>query len=175
MLSHPIAATLLVALLAVVAAHGSTQPSAAEMVRDIYDTCLSRFSVGCVRPKALRWISDAAQSPEIRITDDLSIVRTGSEEPQQQRSAGAADARVQLFDQIDGFLATHSLRMSPPAILKTEEARSFGSEQLGLDTALELPLADGNVAEGNYKQLWVIIQRLNNLQTTKQVVASSRR
>lgn len=139
------AATLLVALLAITActADIQTPASAVEALQDMYDTCLSRLSTGCVRPKALRWIDAVADSDEIRITDDLSVVRTGAVAPTDERRSSA-----ELYDQIDNFLGTHSLRMRVPAILKTAEARSFGSEQLGLDTPLELPLSEEKAVEG---------------------------
>lgn len=150
----PSVATILLATAAVILTLATLAPSAnasdasaADVVGDIYDTCLSRLSTGCVRPKALRWLSDAVDSDVIRITDDLTIVRTASPVDADQQSRSSAG---DLFDGIDQFLATHTLRMSPPAILRTAEARAFGSEQLGLEAALEMPLADGNdVAEGN--------------------------
>lgn len=120
-------------------------PSAAEVAQDIFHSCLSDLSTSCVKPKALAWLSSAVAKSEIKITDDLSIVRTAEDEPvdNNEQRGGA-----QLFDQIDGFLATHSVRVNAPAILKTAEARAFGSEQLGLDSSLEVPLADGNAVEG---------------------------
>lgn len=97
-------------------------------------------------------------SDVVQITDDLSIVRTGvADEPQQQQQQQrSSDARFELFENIDSFLATHSLRMRPPAVLQTPEARAFGSEQLDLKTALEVPLAgDGSAVEGDFCQtLW---------------------
>lgn len=145
MLSPSVATILLAVTVAtLVPSSTATDASAADVVGDIYDTCLSQLSTSCVRPKALRWMSEAVDSDVIRITDDLTIVRTVSAADAEQPRSSAGD----LFDGIDRFLATHTLRMSPPEILRTAEARAFGSEQLGLDTALEMPLADGNVAEG---------------------------
>lgn len=146
MSSTPVA-TLLVALLAAAACTAAVQTpaSAVEAVQDMFDTCLSQLSTSCVRPKALRWIGAVADSDVIQITDDLSVVRTGGAEAanDEQRSSG-----VELFDRIDSFLATHSLRMNVPAILKTAEARSFGSEQLGLDAPLTVALSEDKAVEG---------------------------
>lgn len=122
--------------------------SASDMMVDIYESCLSQYSMGCVKPKALAWISTAINSREIKITEDLSIIKTGNEDPidfNQQKRSG--DPRVELFDKIDSFLASHSVRISAPSILKTDEARAFVGDQ-DLEQKLELPLAEGNVAEG---------------------------
>lgn len=151
MLSTPVA-TLLVALLAAVVvctAAVQTPVSAVEAVQDMYETCLSQLSTSCVRPQALRWIGAVADSDVIQITDDLSVVRTGTVKEavkDEQRSSSNAV----LFDQIDNFLATHALRMNVPAILKTAEARSFGSEQLGLDTPLTIALSEDKAVEGKW-------------------------
>lgn len=124
--------------------------SAADVMTDIYTSCLSQYSTACVKPKALAWISSAVKSRQIKITEDLSIIKTDNEDTidfSQQRSG---DPRVELFDKIDSFLASHSIRINAPQILKTQEARSFVADypDLNLEQSLELPLTDGNVAEG---------------------------
>lgn len=139
---------LLVAALLVASA--SAIPSAAEVAQDIFYSCLSDLSTSCVKPKALSWLSSVVKESEIKITDDLSIIRTAEDEP---ISAEEQRGGAQLFDQIDGFLATHSVRVNPPAILKTAEARAFGSDDLGLDKSLEVPLAETNAVEGKELKL----------------------
>lgn len=142
---------IFVAMLSVVAVSVNdceATSSASDMMIEIYESCLSQYSIGCVKPKALSWISKAISSREIKITDDLSIIKTGNEDPidfHQQKRSG--DPRVELFDKIDSFLASHSIRISAPSILKTEEARAFVGDQ-DLEQMIELPLAEGNVAEG---------------------------
>lgn len=138
-------ALLVAVLLVATTSYTSALPSAAEVAQDIFQSCLSDLSTSCVKPKALAWLSSAVEESEIKITEDLSIVRTAEDEPagENEQRSGA-----DMFDKIDGFLATHSVRVNAPAILKTEEARAFGSENLGLDTSLEVPLADGKAVEG---------------------------
>uniref|UniRef100_A0A182T1N2 Uncharacterized protein n=1 Tax=Anopheles maculatus TaxID=74869 RepID=A0A182T1N2_9DIPT len=128
--------------------------SAAELATDIYRTCLaSEHGLKCAKAKALAWMANVAEQDEIPITDSLTIVRTGTEEPEQptnteqQRSAGVA----RLLNNIDSFLSTHALKMTPPAVLASEEARSYIPETLlqgGLADNLIVPLTEGNVAEG---------------------------
>lgn len=50
-------------------------PSAVELLKDVYDSCLSSLSVGCVKPKALSWAGEVADKNVIRITDDLLLIR----------------------------------------------------------------------------------------------------
>lgn len=175
----------LLALLALVfcsaQAQQTTTPtsSAVQLAQDIFDTCLSQYSTGCVRPKALRWMRTVINSDEIKITEDLSVVRTGAADGAEQQQQGrSSDARFDLFEKIDSFLATHSLRMTPPAVLKTPEARAFGSEQLDLETALEVPLAgDANAVEGESCLIRAMTLTRNNtcLLYAKKVAASSKR
>lgn len=51
------------------------QQSAIDLAQDIYRTCLKEFSIGCVKPKALTWMTNVVSDPVIRITDDLVIVK----------------------------------------------------------------------------------------------------
>lgn len=56
-------------------AYVSASPSAVDVVHDVYKTCLQDFSVSCVKPKALSWLSHVSNDPIIRITEDLMIVK----------------------------------------------------------------------------------------------------
>jgi Protein of unknown function (DUF1676) len=127
--------------------------SAADVVADIYSSCVNKLSVSCVKPKALAWLSRVVNENEIKINGDMTIVKTSDDEPidfNQQRNGG--DAKVQLFDKIDGFLSTHALRIEVPEILKVEEARAFIPESYlkgGFSEGITVPLVDGNAVEGN--------------------------
>ncbi|XP_055383149.1 uncharacterized protein LOC129613201 [Condylostylus longicornis] len=133
----------------------STEKSAIDLALEIYSSCLKDFKVNCIKPKALSWLSKAVQQDEIKITNELTIVRTGEDngfdfDKQQQRS-GKRDARLELFDKIDSFLATHSLKINAPEFLKSSEARSFIPNSYlegGLTQGVEIPLTDGNAVEG---------------------------
>lgn len=124
------------------------QKSATEVLSDMYDNCLSKLSYSCVKPRALQWISDVAQQDQIKITNDLSIIKTG-----EQVAEGANEQRgsLDIFNKIDNFMSTHSLRVEVPEILKIQEARSFVPESYldgGLANGLEVPLGEKNLAEG---------------------------
>lgn len=49
--------------------------SAVDLLQDIYYECLRDFSVSCAKPKALQWITDVSDKDEIKITEDLLIVK----------------------------------------------------------------------------------------------------
>lgn len=122
-----------------------------DVFQDIYNTCLSKYSLKCVKPKALAWISDVVSSDEIKLTNDLSIIKTGTdEEPIDFNKQGRGNAYIELFDKIDSFISTHGIKMKFPAFLNTPEARSMidGENVEDLKKDIELPLSDGNVAEG---------------------------
>ncbi|KAG5672969.1 hypothetical protein PVAND_003055 [Polypedilum vanderplanki] len=124
--------------------------SAAELVSDIYKSCVSQFSTSCIKPKALAWISHAVNQDTIKITEDLSIVRTGEDEFDVE-SRSDENPIVKLFDRVDSFLTSHSLRLEAPQLLKTEEARAYVPRSLlkgGIAEGLEVPLVEGNAVEG---------------------------
>lgn len=130
------------------------ETSATELFTDIYDSCLSQYSTSCVKPKALKWISYAVNQDTIRISEDLTIVRTGEDEFSAE--ARSANPIVNLFDKVDSFLTSHSLRVGTPQILKTEEARAYVPENYlegGLAQGLEVPLVEGNAVEGKFCKL----------------------
>lgn len=122
--------------------------SATEMVQDIYESCLSKLSFSCIRPKALSWMTEAVSQDKIRITNDLSIIRTAEDTPvDEQRSEDSFN----LIYKIESFLATHSVKVEVPEILKIKEARQFIPESYfndGLANGLTVPL--GDASEGNY-------------------------
>lgn len=124
--------------------------SAAQLIANIYKSCLSQYSTNCVKPKALAWISEVANQDTIRLSSDLSIIRTSEEGFSE--GARSTNAIINLFDRVDSFLSTHSLRIEAPEQLKSEEARANIPESLlsgGLAEALQVPLVEGNAVEGN--------------------------
>lgn len=129
--------------------------SASELITDIYSSCISQFSTSCVKPKALAWISHAVNQDTIKITEDLSIIRTGDDEfDTESRAAGSPV--IGLFDKIDSFLSSHSLRVETPEILRSNEARAYIPRSLlsgGIAEGLQLPLVEGNAVEGQFKYL----------------------
>lgn len=127
----------------------SADRSASDVASEMYNSCLSQLSVSCVRPKALAWVSEVSQQDKIRITNDLSIIRTAVDEEVPEQRSG--DATSVFFDKVESFLTTHSLKVEVPQILKLKEARSMIPEIFlkgGLTNGLIVPLSDQSPAEG---------------------------
>lgn len=145
---------LIFALSLVIACHQvviADEISASELIADIYKSCVSQYSTSCIKPKALAWISHAVNQDKIKITEEMSIVRTAEDEFTESRSGNAV---VNLFDRLDSFLTSHSLRIEAPQLLKQEEARSMVPSSLlkgGLAEGLEVPLVEGNAVQGRVK------------------------
>lgn len=137
--------TLLVFYLSVTKA----DDSAKDVLIDIYHSCVSQFSFTCVRPKAIQWISNCADKDKIKLTDELSIIRTSNEEIEEKRNA---DNGVQnLFEKVDNFLAKHALKIEPKQILQDETLRSFIPKSYtkgGLVDGIVVPLSEGKSIEG---------------------------
>lgn len=130
--------------------------SAVELIGDIYKTCVSQYSTRCIKPKALSWISQAVNQDTIKISEDLTIVRTGEDVFDTAETRTDAHPIVNLLDKVDSFLSSHALRVETPEILKTEEARSYIPKSLlkgGIADGLQVPLVEGNVAEGEFSIL----------------------
>lgn len=53
----------------------SASPSAVDLLGDIYNGCIKQFSIGCVKPKAMSWMSKVLEEPVIKVTDDLVLVK----------------------------------------------------------------------------------------------------
>ncbi|XP_053681376.1 uncharacterized protein LOC128732229 [Anopheles nili] len=151
-------AVFAVVSLALVAGGVQCHPrSATDLATDIYRTCLaSEHGLKCAKVKALAWMAAVSDQDEIPLTDSLTIVRTSTdqeqpseEQPTSSEQRGNGPAR--LLERIDAFLATHALRMVPPAALQSEQARAYIPDVLlqgGLADNLVVPLAEGNAAEG---------------------------
>lgn len=122
---------------------------ATDVMADIYDTCLSKFSVTCVKPKSLAWLSEAVKSDDIRITESLSIVRNGNPSVNVQPRHGSA--QVAILEEVENFLATHSVRVNAPSFITDGSVRSFLPDTIetnDLSQTIEMPLSDGQ-GEGN--------------------------
>ncbi|XP_044271484.1 uncharacterized protein LOC123015675 [Tribolium madens] len=100
----------LVLVLAVVALTHA-DPSAVDVLHDIYNTCLKDFSVSCAKPKALAWMSYVADKPEIKVTEDLVIVKKKSLEEER----GAPE---DIFDKFEDFLQSHDVVAKVPQVLQ---------------------------------------------------------
>lgn len=122
--------------------------SATDLAFDMYRSCLKDFSTSCVKPKAMQWFNEALNKDEIMITDKLSVVRTGRIVGNNQQRA--MDPQERMFQEIDNFLATHSLRIKAPEFFQSAEARSYVPDFLmnnALTKGAIVPLADRD-AEG---------------------------
>lgn len=129
--------------------------SASQLIEDIFKSCISQYSTSCIKPKALAWISHAVNQDKIKVTDELSIIRTGEDEfDASSSSQRSSNQIVNLFDKLDSFLSSHSLRIEAPQILKQQEARSLVPQSLlkgGIVDGIQVPLVEGNAVEGNLK------------------------
>lgn len=120
--------------------------SAKDVLIDIYQSCVSQFSVDCVSPKASQWISNSADKDTIKLTDELSIIRTSNEATIEKRNV--VDS---LFEKIDSFLESHALKIEPTQVLQDETVRSYIPKSYlkgGLADGLVVPLSDGKSVEG---------------------------
>lgn len=116
-------------------AFASAHYSATNLVKNIYTECLSQYSVECVKPRTLQWISRVANDDEIKITNDLSIVRTAVLEDAIVDPRMAKEPTFAMFDKVDRFLQTHTLRVKVPE----EIARSAASEYVPRSLLTDLP------------------------------------
>lgn len=120
---------------------------------DIYSTCLVRLNTDCVQPKAMQWLNKVIEKREIRITDDLSIVKNDStvvdEEPLEVE--GARSAQVNIISKVDEFLATHYLNIRYPKSIINDNVPSFMVSYLNrfVPEGMQVPLEEGPVNEGN--------------------------
>lgn len=127
---------------------------ATDVMSDIYNTCLSKYSVSCVKPKSLAWLSEAVKSDDIRITESLSIVRNGNPSVNVQ-TPRHGNAQVAILEEVENFLATHSVRVNAPSFITDGSVRSFLPDTIetnDLSQTIEMSLSEGQ-EEGkrNYK------------------------
>lgn len=119
---------------------------ATDVMTDIYNTCLSKLSVSCVKPKSLAWLSEAVKSDDIRITENLSIVRNGNPSVNVQQQPRHGSAQIAILEEVENFLATHSVRVNAPSFITDGSVRSFLPDTIDtndLSQTIEMPLSDG--------------------------------
>lgn len=119
---------------------------------EIYDTCLVHLSVDCVQPKAFEWLSKSIHKREIRITDDLTIVKNATEPEVSEAPAGdsARDNRFNLIGQVDEFLTTHYLQIRYPKSVISQHVPSFMLSAVDklIPDSTQVPLEETNVNQG---------------------------
>ncbi|PZC78365.1 hypothetical protein B5X24_HaOG202271 [Helicoverpa armigera] len=149
----------LLVLLTLAAVASANSYTASKLVKNIYNECLSQYSVECVKPRTLQWISQVSNDDEIKITDDLSIVKTASlEEDMGVDPRMAQDPAYQIVDKVDRFLQTHTLKVKVPEEISNSAASEYVPRSLltDLPSELEMPLdgeEDGQVFEGRKKKI----------------------
>lgn len=121
---------------------------------DIYSTCLVRLNTDCVQPKAIEWLNKVIEKREIRITDDLSIVKNGSAvvDEEQLEVEGARSAEVNIISKVDEFLATHYLNIRYPKSIINDNVPSFMVSYLNrfVPEGMQVPFEEGTANEGNF-------------------------
>lgn len=119
---------------------------------EIYDTCLVHLSVDCVQPKAFEWFSKSIHKREIRITDDLTIVKNATEAEVNEAPAGesARDNRFNIIGQVDEFLTTHYLQIRYPKSMISQHVPSFMLPAVNklIPDSTQVPLEETNVNQG---------------------------
>ncbi|CAG9794906.1 unnamed protein product [Diatraea saccharalis] len=123
-----------------IAAYASAQSySATNLVKNIYNECLSQYSVECVKPRALQWISLVANDDEIKITDNLSIVRTATiEDDANVDPRSAKNPAVEIVDQVDRFIQSHAVKVKVPEDITNSAASEYVPRSLLTDLPSEL-------------------------------------
>ncbi|XP_034254660.1 uncharacterized protein LOC117653240, partial [Thrips palmi] len=118
-------------LVAAATAQESSAETALDVAQEVYDDCLQRGSLTCVRPRVLAFLAAAKQRDDkaIRITRDLAIVPSGDSnalDAEDLQDAVQDDAVVgdrhdslrqlllQRVDAVQRFLVQHDVRMAVP-------------------------------------------------------------
>lgn len=146
---------LQLSLVALCVVHGvKCEETLIDTFNDIYSTCLVRLNTDCVQPKAMQWLNKVIEKREIRITDDLTIVKNDStvvdEEPLDVE--GARSAQVNIISKVDEFLATHYLNIRYPKSIINANVPSFMVSYLNrfVPEGIQVPLEEGTTNEGNF-------------------------
>ncbi|KAJ8926662.1 hypothetical protein NQ314_020941, partial [Rhamnusium bicolor] len=112
--------------------------SAVNVLQDMYHSCLQNFSVSCVKLKALRWFSEISDNNEIKITEDLFIVKNANPTEIKVRK----EDKKTFFEKFENFLQTHDMIVKAPTILSLEGPlgnlipRSFQPEDIKIPLAV---------------------------------------
>lgn len=141
-----------------IAAFASGQYSASRLVRNIYNECLSQYSVECVKPRALEWISRVANDDEIKITENLSIIKNAEIEEEPVDPRMAKDPAFAIIDKVDRFIETHAVRVKVPEEISNSAASEYVPRSLIADLPSELDMSlDGedevDTFEGRKKKI----------------------
>ncbi|XP_028158040.1 uncharacterized protein LOC114351155 [Ostrinia furnacalis] len=128
----------LIVLLSIAAFASAQTYSASSLLRNVYNECLSQYSVECVKPRALQWMSAVANDDEIKITDNLSIVKTAVLEDGNVDPRMALEPALQIVDRVDRFLQTHSVKVKVPAEITNSAASEYVPRSLLVDLPSEL-------------------------------------
>ncbi|KAL1498045.1 hypothetical protein ABEB36_008905 [Hypothenemus hampei] len=118
----------------------AVDPSAVDVVQEIYSTCLRDFSIKCAKPKALHWLSAVVNKDQIRITEDLVLIKKkySLDVDSHESSRGLEE---DIFEKFEDFLQSHDLVAKPPVILNPHGPlgslipRSFTPEELRVPLA----------------------------------------
>ncbi|XP_011563067.2 uncharacterized protein LOC105393054 [Plutella xylostella] len=148
-----------VVFLAALACASASYP-ASKLVKNIYNECLSQYSVECVKPRALEWISRVQNDDEIKITDDLAIVKIAELEDEEAVDPRLAkDPLYDVFDKVDRFVQTHSLKVNVPDEITKSSVSGYVPRSLltDLPSVLDMPLdsdnEDSEIFEGRRKKI----------------------
>lgn len=141
-----------------IAAFASGQYSASRLVRNIYNECLSQYSVECVKPRTLEWISRVANDDEIKITENLSIIKNAEIEEEPVDPRMAKDPAFAIIDKVDRFIETHAVRVKVPEEISNSAASEYVPRSLLTDLPSELDMSlDGeeevDTFEGRKKKI----------------------
>lgn len=143
---------LVAVILCLVQGYSGQDVSLVDTFNDIYDTCLVHLSVDCVQPKAFEWFGKSIHKREIRITDDLIIVKNATEADTNENGAGESgrDNGFDLIGQVDEFLATHYLQIRHPKSVISAHLPAFMVPIVNkvIPDATQVPLEENNVNQG---------------------------
>lgn len=149
-----------VVLFSILALGSGQTYTASKLVKNIYNECLSQYSVACVKPRALEWISTVSNDEEIKLTEDLSIVRIAAMAPDSDDVDPrlSKDPMYEIFDKVDRFLQTHSVRVNVPREIRDTAASEYVPRSLltDLPSVLTLPLdsdVEDEVVESRKKKI----------------------
>lgn len=144
---------LQLSLVALCLVHGvKCEETLIDTFNDIYATCLIRLNTDCVQPKAMEWLNTVIAKREIRITDDLSIIKNDSAvvNDEQIEGDGARSAQVNIISKVDEFLSTHFLNIRYPKSIINDNVPSFMTSYLNrfIPDSMQIPLEEGTISEG---------------------------
>lgn len=149
---------LVLSFLVAASAHKSLEDkeplTASVLARDIYNDCLKDLHTDCVETKIMNWLRKSLRQNEVILSDNLSIVRTGKQKllnkPLTRKNLSEQE---QIFENVEQFLNTHSLRIRAPKYFQTEEARSLMPNFIlnnPLTKGAIVPLTDSNSNESMF-------------------------